>query len=134
VADTPDPIDLHVGNALRARRKLLELTQQQIAEAIGVSFQQLQKYERGTNRISASMLARIAAKLEAAPGDFFPAADADCADPAGGMLQAFAASEGGAELARCYLALDPPRQGALCRTAEALVEVGPANGGLRHVA
>ena len=54
--DEPDPVDIHVGSRVRLRRTLLGLSQDKLARAIGVSFQQLQKYERGTNRISASRL------------------------------------------------------------------------------
>jgi transcriptional regulator with XRE-family HTH domain len=51
-----NPIDVHVGNRLRARRTLLGLSQTTLAEAIGLTFQQMQKYEKGSNRISASRL------------------------------------------------------------------------------
>lgn len=52
----PDPIDVHVGGRMQLRRTLMGLTQEQLAKAIGVSFQQVQKYERGLNRLSASRL------------------------------------------------------------------------------
>lgn len=52
----PDPIDVHVGSRMQLRRTLLGMTQEQLAKAIGVSFQQVQKYERGLNRLSASRL------------------------------------------------------------------------------
>ena len=52
----PDTIDKHVGQQLRNRRTLLGLSQEKLAEQVGVTFQQVQKYERGTNRISASRL------------------------------------------------------------------------------
>lgn len=71
--DGPMPIDLHVGRAIRARRKLLGISQQALAEAIGLTFQQVQKYERGTNRVSASKLWDIAHTLKAGVVDFFPA-------------------------------------------------------------
>lgn len=53
-----DPIDIAVGARIRIRRKELGISQQKLAEGLGVTFQQVQKYERGANRISASMLAR----------------------------------------------------------------------------
>ncbi len=59
-----DPIDIAVGARIRMRRQLLKLSQGALAEALGVTFQQVQKYERGTNRVSASMLVRIARRLE----------------------------------------------------------------------
>jgi transcriptional regulator with XRE-family HTH domain len=60
----PDPIDVAVGARVRIRRRWLAMSQTQLAEALGLTFQQIQKYERGANRVSASMLVRIAAKLE----------------------------------------------------------------------
>jgi transcriptional regulator with XRE-family HTH domain len=64
VANVPDPIDVAVGARIRLRRKALKVSQATLAEAIGVTFQQVQKYERGTNRVSASMLSKIASTLE----------------------------------------------------------------------
>ncbi len=62
--DGPDPIDVAVGARVRIRRRWLGLSQTQLANALGITFQQVQKYERGANRVSASMLVKIAAKLE----------------------------------------------------------------------
>lgn len=60
----PDPIDVAVGARIRLRRKSLRLSQSQLAEALGMTFQQVQKYERGANRVAASTLVRAAQKLE----------------------------------------------------------------------
>src|SRR5579862_6389113 len=60
----PDPIDVAVGARVRIRRRWLGFSQTQLANALGITFQQVQKYERGSNRVSASMLVKIAAKLE----------------------------------------------------------------------
>jgi transcriptional regulator with XRE-family HTH domain len=60
---TPDPTDKHVGNRVRMRRLMLDLSQTQVADAIGLSLQQVQKYEKGTNRISASRLQPGACRL-----------------------------------------------------------------------
>ena len=57
-------IDLHVGKRLRRRRRLLGLTQQQLAESVGIRFQQIQKYECGANRVSASRLFDLAESLD----------------------------------------------------------------------
>ncbi|WP_300528078.1 helix-turn-helix transcriptional regulator [Maricaulis sp.] len=57
-------IDLHVGKRLRRRRRLLGLTQQQLAESVGIRFQQIQKYECGANRVSASRLFELAEALD----------------------------------------------------------------------
>ena len=64
-------IDKHLGKRLRQRRRSLGLTQQQIAEAVGVRFQQIQKYECGANRVSAARLWRIATALEVPVNYFF---------------------------------------------------------------
>jgi transcriptional regulator with XRE-family HTH domain len=66
--DSPDPIDVEVGARIRVRRKYLSLSQSALADALGLTFQQVQKYERGANRVSASMLVKIAAKLETTVG------------------------------------------------------------------
>lgn len=67
----PNPIDLHVGRQLRAKRGLKGLTQEDLAAATGVTFQQIQKYEAGKNRISASRLYQFANILEAPISAFF---------------------------------------------------------------
>jgi len=64
-------IDLHLGKRLRRRRRLLGLTQQQLAMAVGVRFQQIQKYECGANRISAARLWQLAEALEVQVSYFF---------------------------------------------------------------
>jgi len=64
----PDPIDVEVGARVRLHRKALGLSQTALAEALGLTFQQIQKYERGANRISASMLVRTAQKLQTTVG------------------------------------------------------------------
>jgi transcriptional regulator with XRE-family HTH domain len=63
--------DLHVGKRLRRRRRLLGLTQQQLAESIGIRFQQVQKYECGANRVTASRLYELAVALNVPVGYFF---------------------------------------------------------------
>jgi transcriptional regulator with XRE-family HTH domain len=64
-------IDLHIGRRLRARRRLLGLTQPQLADAVGVRFQQIQKYECGEDRISASRLWRLCRVLNASVDYFY---------------------------------------------------------------
>jgi transcriptional regulator with XRE-family HTH domain len=64
-------VDVHVGARIRIRRKLLGVSQQSLAEALGLTFQQVQKYERGTNRVSASKLFEVANFLEAPVNYFF---------------------------------------------------------------
>lgn len=65
------PIDLHVGNRVRQRRRLLGMTQQRLADAVRIRFQQIQKYESGANRISASRLWTLAKALDVPISYFF---------------------------------------------------------------
>jgi len=67
----PNPVDLHVGHKLRARRTLMGMTQQEMAEATSITFQQVQKYETGKNRTSASRLFQFARLLETSIDYFF---------------------------------------------------------------
>ena len=66
-----NPIDLHVGQRLRHRRWMLGLTQQELAQAVGIKFQQIQKYESGINRMSASRLWDVANALGVSVSYFF---------------------------------------------------------------
>ena len=90
-----DNIDLHLGKRLRRRRRLLGLTQQQLAGACGVRFQQIQKYECGANRISAARLWQLSEALEVPVAYFYdgltappeqPAAHNDTAETGGEVL------------------------------------------------
>jgi transcriptional regulator with XRE-family HTH domain len=65
------PVDVHVGKRIRHRRWLIGMTQQQLAEAVGIKFQQIQKYETGANRVSASRLWGIAEALDVPVSFFF---------------------------------------------------------------
>ena len=69
--DGPHPVDVHVGQRLRMRRTLLGLNQKKIAEALGLTFQQLQKYEKGANRVSASRLFELSQILDVPESFFF---------------------------------------------------------------
>ncbi|MDD3181432.1 MAG: helix-turn-helix transcriptional regulator [Alphaproteobacteria bacterium] len=67
----PDPVDIHVGARLRLRRNLLGMSQEQLAKACGLTFQQIQKYERGTNRMGSSRLFQFAKLLDVSISYFF---------------------------------------------------------------
>ncbi|MBI3445124.1 MAG: helix-turn-helix transcriptional regulator [Magnetospirillum sp.] len=67
----PNPIDSHVGGRVRLRRTLMGMTQEQLGEAIGLTFQQVQKYERGANRMGASRLFDVARVLDVPVSFFF---------------------------------------------------------------
>lgn len=80
--DGPHPIDTHVGARIRHRRAVVGLNQTELALKVGVTFQSIQKYERGTNRVSASRLQEIAAVLGVPVSHFFEGLDAAGAPPA----------------------------------------------------
>ncbi|WP_422029540.1 helix-turn-helix domain-containing protein [Roseovarius sp.] len=67
----PHPVDVHVGKRIRHRRWLVGMTQQQLAQSVGIKFQQIQKYETGANRVSASRLWDIAESLDVDVSFFF---------------------------------------------------------------
>ncbi len=68
---SPNPVDVHVGDRIRRRRRALGISQDKLAEALGLTFQQVQKYERGANRVSASKLYQVARALHAPIPYFF---------------------------------------------------------------
>lgn len=70
----PNPIDRHVGSRVRMRRMLAGISQEKLGEALGLTFQQVQKYEKGSNRISASRLQQIAQMLDVPVSFFFDGA------------------------------------------------------------
>jgi transcriptional regulator with XRE-family HTH domain len=74
VKKTPDPIDRHVGSRVRMQRVLMKMSQEKLGEALGLTFQQVQKYEKGTNRIGASRLQQISKTLNVPPSFFFDGA------------------------------------------------------------
>ncbi len=74
------PVDIHVGKRIRHRRWLVGVTQQQLAEKVGIKFQQIQKYETGANRVSASRLWDIAEALEVDVRFFFAGMEEDVAE------------------------------------------------------
>lgn len=103
----PNPVDVHVGGRVRRRRKVIGMSQEQLADALGLTFQQVQKYERGANRVSASKLYAIAQAL-AVPVSFFFEGLADPTEGDQGSdgtereVLAFLATPEGAELALIF--------------------------------
>jgi transcriptional regulator with XRE-family HTH domain len=71
MASTPNPIDVHVGKRLRLRRTLLGMSQERLGESLGLTFQQVQKYERGANRIGSSRLFELGQILDVPVSFFF---------------------------------------------------------------
>lgn len=76
----PNPIDVHVGGRIRMRRNMLGMSQEKLGESLGITFQQVQKYEKGTNRVGASRLQDISSILNAPVSFFFD--DAPTKEPA----------------------------------------------------
>src|ERR1700683_926562 len=71
---SPNPIDKHVGSRVRMRRMMLSMSQEKLGDALGLTFQQVQKYEKGTNRIGASRLQQISQLLQVQVSFFFEGA------------------------------------------------------------
>ena len=115
IETAPNPIDVHVGLRIRLRRKELGVSQEKLAEAIGLTFQQVQKYERAANRVSASKLYEMARALETSTAYFFegladPAAPGARVAPGGqAHMQAFLLTPEGVELASTFPKISPPR-------------------------
>jgi transcriptional regulator with XRE-family HTH domain len=87
----PNPIDIHVGSRVRLRRMMLGMSQEKLGEHLGITFQQIQKYEKGTNRIGASRLQHIARVLSTPVSFFFDDAPGMTPGPANvvdGMAEA----------------------------------------------
>jgi transcriptional regulator with XRE-family HTH domain len=84
----PNPIDKHVGSRVRMRRMMLSMSQEKLGDALGLTFQQVQKYEKGTNRIGASRLQQIAQILQVPVSFFFEGAPNLGAPSPDGMSEA----------------------------------------------
>lgn len=114
--DLPDPTDTHVGARVRMRRLMLGVSQTDLANAVGVTFQQVQKYEKGTNRISASRLQQMSSVLQVPIPFFFeglPAAKStskqigDAASPA--YVSDFLATSDGLSLVKFFMQITDPK-------------------------
>ena len=111
VARSKHPVDLHVGRRLRLLRINCHITQERLAEAVGVRFQMIQKYENGTSRISSSRLWDMSVFLDVAPGWFFEGLTDNIMEPnqapeiADGILD-FVGTEEGQELVARFRSID----------------------------
>ena len=114
-----DPVDVAVGNRIRVQRLLSDMSQTALGEAIGVTFQQVQKYEKGANRVGASRLTQIAKALRVPIKTFFDGGDEQEDDPKAGATFAFLAVPGALELVRAYAQIDDSK---LRRSLVALVK------------
>lgn len=89
----PRPVDVHVGSRVRLRRTMLGMSQEKLGAAIGLTFQQVQKYERGTNRIGASRLFELSKVLDVPVSFFFDDMPVEIAQTGGGRPHGFSESE-----------------------------------------
>jgi transcriptional regulator with XRE-family HTH domain len=110
----PDPFDVEVGARVRTVRKAKGVSQSDLAEAAGITFQQVQKYERGANRISASMLQRIARHLEVPMSELL----GEAAGSQATLDWTLMADSDAAEIARAYAGI---RSAGLRRKLRALI-------------
>lgn len=108
---SPNPIDKHVGARVRMRRLMLSMSQEKLGDGLGLTFQQVQKYEKGTNRIGASRLQQISGILGVPPAFFFEGAPGSSAHQKDGAAldygQAFLATSDGIAIAKAFGKLDP---------------------------
>jgi transcriptional regulator with XRE-family HTH domain len=127
-----NPTDKHVGSRLRMRRLMLDMSQTDVADALDLTFQQLQKYEKGTNRISASRLQHLSQILQVPVPFFFEGGPAACGIPraAKGTAVApspayvtdFLATSDGLALVKAFMCIEDPKlRRAIVRLVEEIV-------------
>lgn len=115
------PVDVHVGKRIRHRRWMVGMTQQQLADAVGIKFQQIQKYETGMNRVSASRLWDIARTLGVQIGFFFEGLAGE-ESPATGQGSDVMANKEAMDLIRAYYAIPEAQRKRLFDLARVLSE------------
>jgi transcriptional regulator with XRE-family HTH domain len=113
----PNPIDIHVGGRIRLRRNMLGMSQEKLGESLGITFQQIQKYEKGTNRVGASRLQSIASIMSVPVSYFFEDAPTNGAEgghnglseaPSGAYVVDFIGSTEGLQLNRAFARISDP--------------------------
>jgi len=113
----PNPIDAHVGGRIRLRRNMLSMSQERLGESLGITFQQIQKYEKGTNRVGASRLQAIAGILGVPVSFFFEDAPGSESHVNGGFAEEtvnsnmmdFCGSTEGLQLNRAFVKIPDPK-------------------------
>jgi len=116
VKKAPNPIDRHVGSRVRMRRMMLGMSQEKRGDALDLTFQQVQKYEKGTNRIGASRLQNIAHTLQVPVAFFFEGAPSGTAHstgmgeaPSPAYISDFLASSEGLALTKAFMRIKDPK-------------------------
>src|ERR1700731_3010722 len=129
----PNPIDKHVGSRVRMRRMMLSMSQEKLGGALGLTFQQVQKYEKGTNRIGASRLQQISHILQVPVAFFFegapsfhPQTDGVGEAPSPTYVSDFLATSDGLALTKAFMEIKEPK---LRRRIVDLVEEIAGRGG-----
>ncbi|MEM1232978.1 MAG: helix-turn-helix transcriptional regulator [Pseudomonadota bacterium] len=118
------PVDVHVGKRIRHRRWMVGMTQQQLAEQVGIKFQQIQKYETGMNRVSASRLWDIAESLKVPVSFFFAGLDGDDSEETkSASPNDLMADKEAMELVRSYYAIPENQRRRLFELARVLSDV-----------
>jgi transcriptional regulator with XRE-family HTH domain len=116
IKKAPNPIDKHVGSRVRMRRMMLGMSQEKLGDALGLTFQQVQKYEKGTNRIGASRLQQISHILQVPVSFFFdgaptlsgrPSAVEEAPSPA--YVSDFLATSDGLALTKAFVRIKDPK-------------------------
>lgn len=113
----PNPIDIHVGSRIRLRRTMMGMSQEKLGESLGITFQQIQKYEKGTNRVGASRLQNISSILSVPVSFFFEDAPGENGDGRGGLSEPsgpnyvvdFLSSPEGLQLNRAFVRIEDPK-------------------------
>lgn len=122
----PHPVDVHVGKRIRHRRWLVGMTQQQLAERVGIKFQQIQKYETGANRVSASRLWDIAEALDVEVSFFFEGLEHESSEreqAADGIPADLLGDKEALDLVRSYYAIPENQRRRLFDLARVLSDV-----------
>jgi transcriptional regulator with XRE-family HTH domain len=112
----PNPIDIHVGSRIRLRRTMLGMSQEKLGESLGITFQQIQKYEKGTNRVGASRLQNISSILNVPVSFFFEDAPGEQSGSSGvteasssNYVVDFLSSSEGLQLNRAFVKISDPK-------------------------
>ena len=110
----PNPTDIYVGSRVRMRRKMLGLSQEKLGEKLGITFQQIQKYEKGTNRVGASRLQAMASALDVPISFFFPDStpgteSSGLQEDGAAFMTDFMSTSEGLELSRAFVRIRNPK-------------------------
>jgi transcriptional regulator with XRE-family HTH domain len=128
----PNPTDKHVGSRVRMRRLMLGMSQEKLADKLGITFQQVQKYEKGTNRISASRLQHASHILDVPVSFFFEVASelgghgrGNGASASTGYIDGFLATSDGLALVKAFMQIDDPAlRRSIVRVVEGIASCG----------